>query len=382
MALPSPAARGGRLRLLAAIARLDAPVLVQRGAGFVTGLVALVARVRRKRFVYSSASTSDFDRNRVLRGRRRSGCSGSARGWPRPSWSRATSRPTSVSAAGGGRRRSSARSPSPRPCDAKPRSRSCGSAGSRPTSAPRRSSSWPRGFPARASSSWRRCRRSIRRPSPAPRRAPASSRTSRSSPPRSRSALAELYDRAVAVVSTSEFEGMPNTLLEGWARGVPALVLSHDPDGLIARHGLGWCAGDSVDRLAALAQAAWSERDDQAAIAAPLPRLHRARARPGARSPRAGSARSGSARQPPDHPQHRRPDRRGRSSFAYSSTSRGAKRPPKRQEQAVAAAVPTRASGTPSAGAQEHRHAREISTGASSSGDPPATPMSRRATTP
>jgi glycosyltransferase involved in cell wall biosynthesis len=79
--------------------------------------------------------------------------------------------------------------------------------------------------------------------------------------PRPRAALAPLFERAVAVLSTSRAEGMPNVLLEGWARGVPALVLSHDPDGLIARHGLGWNAHDSPERLAELAAVAWEQGD-------------------------------------------------------------------------------------------------------------------------
>jgi glycosyltransferase involved in cell wall biosynthesis len=77
----------------------------------------------------------------------------------------------------------------------------------------------------------------------------------------------ELIERAVAVVSTSEFEGMPNVFLEGWARGVPALALSHDPDGVIERHGLGGCAGGSREGFAAAARALWQGRDDQSELA-------------------------------------------------------------------------------------------------------------------
>jgi glycosyltransferase involved in cell wall biosynthesis len=82
-----------------------------------------------------------------------------------------------------------------------------------------------------------------------------------------RAQLTALLDRAVAVVSTSVKEGMPNVFLEGWARGVPALALSHDPDTIIERHGLGAVAGDSLDRLAELTAAAWEGRHDQTAIA-------------------------------------------------------------------------------------------------------------------
>lgn len=84
---------------------------------------------------------------------------------------------------------------------------------------------------------------------------------------RSRTELANLYDRAAAVVNTSRSEGMSNVLLEAWARGVPALMHAHDPDGLVAREGLGWVADGSLDRLTELAEAAWASRDDQADVA-------------------------------------------------------------------------------------------------------------------
>ena len=84
----------------------------------------------------------------------------------------------------------------------------------------------------------------------------------------SRGALGQLIDRAVAVLSTSRAEGMPNVLLEGWSRGVPALVLSHDPDGLIRRRGLGWSAEDVPERLVELAATAWQARDDQGELSA------------------------------------------------------------------------------------------------------------------
>jgi glycosyltransferase involved in cell wall biosynthesis len=85
--------------------------------------------------------------------------------------------------------------------------------------------------------------------------------------PQSREALMKLLERAVAILSTSQAEGMPNVLLEAWARGVPALVLSHDPDGRVVGHELGWSAGGSAQRLAELAEAAWDSRADQAELA-------------------------------------------------------------------------------------------------------------------
>jgi glycosyltransferase involved in cell wall biosynthesis len=86
-------------------------------------------------------------------------------------------------------------------------------------------------------------------------------------PPRPRQELLELVDAAVAIVNTADFEGMPNIFLEGWARGVPALALTHDPDGVIESHDLGWFAHGSKEQLTELAHAAWEQRGDQAAVA-------------------------------------------------------------------------------------------------------------------
>ena len=86
-------------------------------------------------------------------------------------------------------------------------------------------------------------------------------------PPRPRDELMELVDRAVAVVNTADHEGMPNVFLEGWARGVPALALAHDPDGVIERHGLGGFAAGDPTRLVELASDLWDRRSDQAEVA-------------------------------------------------------------------------------------------------------------------
>src|SRR5439155_3601001 len=86
--------------------------------------------------------------------------------------------------------------------------------------------------------------------------------------PRSRAGIGELLERSVAVVNTSEREGLPNVFLEGWARGVPALACSFDPDGLIARHGLGSFADGDQAAFEEQARRLWLQRDDQGDLAA------------------------------------------------------------------------------------------------------------------
>ena len=80
--------------------------------------------------------------------------------------------------------------------------------------------------------------------------------------PRPRAELAPLIERAVAIVSTSKSEGMPNVFMEGWSRGVPALTLAHDPDGVIDRERLGGYANGSPARMAELAREMWEGRAD------------------------------------------------------------------------------------------------------------------------
>jgi glycosyltransferase involved in cell wall biosynthesis len=72
--------------------------------------------------------------------------------------------------------------------------------------------------------------------------------------PMVRSVVRRVIAQGVAVVSTSEFEGMPNVFLEGWTAGVPALALAHDPDNVIAEHGLGVCADGSQRELESAAR--------------------------------------------------------------------------------------------------------------------------------
>lgn len=75
------------------------------------------------------------------------------------------------------------------------------------------------------------------------------------------SELLPLYTSAIAVVNTSDFEGFPNTFMEGWARGALALSLRVDPDMVITTRRIGRVAGGSTAALAELARTLWCERD-------------------------------------------------------------------------------------------------------------------------
>lgn len=59
--------------------------------------------------------------------------------------------------------------------------------------------------------------------------------------------IAKYYRHCHVLCCTSAYEGFPNTFLEAWSLGIP-VVSTFDPDGLIAKLGLGWNAS-SVDEL-------------------------------------------------------------------------------------------------------------------------------------
>lgn len=57
-----------------------------------------------------------------------------------------------------------------------------------------------------------------------------------------------LLEKSHVLINTSEYEGFPNTFVQGWLRGVPTLSINVDPDGLMAEHSIGKMSG-SLDRL-------------------------------------------------------------------------------------------------------------------------------------
>ncbi|MBL7145010.1 MAG: glycosyltransferase family 4 protein [Phycisphaerae bacterium] len=61
--------------------------------------------------------------------------------------------------------------------------------------------------------------------------------------------MTRVYRSCGILVSTSHCEGFPTTFIEAWAHGVPT-VTSFDPDGIVAKHQLGY-VGENVDELAA-----------------------------------------------------------------------------------------------------------------------------------
>jgi len=63
----------------------------------------------------------------------------------------------------------------------------------------------------------------------------------------SRDRVSGFYRQAACMISTSDFEGFPNTFLEAWSHGLP-LVSTFDPDGRLTSNRMGVVAGD-IDQL-------------------------------------------------------------------------------------------------------------------------------------
>jgi glycosyltransferase involved in cell wall biosynthesis len=76
-----------------------------------------------------------------------------------------------------------------------------------------------------------------------------------------------MYGRAKVFVNTSEIEGFPNSYLQAWMRGTPVITFI-DPDGLIAREGLGAVVRDTEELVEAVRRLcldpkAWREASDR-----------------------------------------------------------------------------------------------------------------------
>lgn len=61
-------------------------------------------------------------------------------------------------------------------------------------------------------------------------------------------AVGDYFDRAKVFLNTSSVEGFPNTFVQSWIRGIP-VVTFFDPDGLVAKRGLG-VAVKSLEEMA------------------------------------------------------------------------------------------------------------------------------------
>jgi glycosyltransferase involved in cell wall biosynthesis len=71
----------------------------------------------------------------------------------------------------------------------------------------------------------------------------------------------DYYRRARVFVSTSAYEGFPNTFLQCAVAGVPVASLSVDPEDILSRHGCGLLAGGDLDILERDVRTLWLDAD-------------------------------------------------------------------------------------------------------------------------
>jgi glycosyltransferase involved in cell wall biosynthesis len=252
------------------LGRAKAPVVVQRAAGFITGAVALTARMRGMRFVYSSANIVDFTYERLDPSRRNRMAFHTG---VRLSWRIIVQSSEQAELCRGRFHREAVIIKS----IAQP-------AGPTPRADPEaflwvaRLTSYKRPYEylelARSVPEARFWMIATGGEQHAGLDAGELARAASEVPnlellaSRPRDQLMELIPRAVAMVNTADYEGMPNIFLEGWTRGVPALALSHDPDGVIERERLGFFAGGSREAFVRGAAQLWAVRADRSTLSA------------------------------------------------------------------------------------------------------------------
>jgi len=61
--------------------------------------------------------------------------------------------------------------------------------------------------------------------------------------------VGRFFGEAKLFVNTSTYEGFPNTFVQAAMQAVPILSWAVDPDGVLTRHRIGYCAGRSFERL-------------------------------------------------------------------------------------------------------------------------------------